>query len=83
MQNAPERRSKTGTSSPTTTESVRSDSLDVLERCIEKFWADNPGLKRNVLRDWYNGGRVSTETNMSGLRAVDAWLKQDPAPVLP
>jgi hypothetical protein len=53
------------------------DFPDILEECIEKFWADNPVLRRNVLRDWYNGGRVTTDTNMAGLRAVRRWLADD------
>lgn len=53
------------------------DLPGILEECIEKFWADNLILQRSILRDWYNGGRISTETNMAGLRAVDRWLKQE------
>lgn len=47
---------------------------DVLEGCIEKFWADNPDIKKQILRDWYAGSLVRHDTNMAGLRAVGKWL---------
>lgn len=50
------------------------DFPDALGECVEKFWADNTELRNRVLRDWYAGGRVTTDTNMAGLRAVDKWL---------
>lgn len=45
-----------------------------LEACIEKFWSDNPDLKRRILQDWYAGGYVSTVSNLVGLKAVGKWL---------
>lgn len=51
---------------------------DNLEGCIEKFWADNPELKRNILKDWYAGGYVSTMSNLAGLKAVGEWLNAAP-----
>jgi hypothetical protein len=52
------------------------DLPDSLEAVIEKFWADNPELKRQVLREWYCGGRVTHVTNKDGMVAVDKWLAQ-------
>lgn len=51
------------------------DVSDVLKTCIDKFWADNPELKHEILRDLYNHGRVCVETSEHGRRVVDAWLK--------
>jgi hypothetical protein len=49
-----------------------------LEPCIEKFWSDNPELKRHILKDWYAGGYVSTASNCAGLKAVSEWLNAAP-----
>lgn len=57
------------------------DAIDLpapLEACIEKFWEDNPELKRKILKDWYAGGYVSTMTNLGGLKAVGEWLNAQP-----
>lgn len=51
-----------------------------LEACIEKFWADNPELKRKILKDWYAGGYVSIVSNLAGLKAVSEWLDAAPVP---
>ena len=66
------------------------DLPDSLERCIEQFWFDNPELKWRILKDWYNGGYVSTMSNLAGLRAVGEWLNSpaametaEPGPELP
>jgi hypothetical protein len=53
---------------------TRDFPADTLEVCIEGFWAKNPELKRQVLRDWYNGGFVGQEANLAGLKAVSKWL---------
>jgi hypothetical protein len=53
---------------------TRDFPADTLDVCIEGFWHDNPDLKRQVLRDWYNGGLVSPEVNIAGLKAVCEWL---------
>jgi hypothetical protein len=47
---------------------------DVLQQCIDQFWADNDELKRAILRDLYANGRVCLETTAMGCRAVDIWL---------
>jgi len=49
-----------------------------LEACIEKFWGDNPELKREILKEWYSGGYISTTTNLGGLKAVGEWLSTEP-----
>lgn len=53
------------------------DYPDSLEQCVEKFWNDNPDLKKQILRDWYAGSLVRHDTNMAGFRAVRAWLHSD------
>lgn len=56
------------------------DFPDSLEVCIEKFWADNPDLKRAILRDWYNGDYVTGRTNLQGFKAMDKWLRASELP---
>lgn len=56
------------------TDYLDQDFPDSLDQCIEQFWADNPDLKKQVLRDWYAGSLVRQDTNMEGLRAVKKWL---------
>jgi hypothetical protein len=53
------------------------DFPDPLEACIEKFWKDNPELKRQILKDWYSNGVISAASNEAGLAAVGAWLRTD------
>ena len=53
---------------------VPQDWPDNIEAVTEKFWGDNPELKRAVLREWYCGGSVSLATNEAGAMAVAKWL---------
>lgn len=62
------------------TDLLANDFPDTLDTCIERFWNDNPELKKQVLRDWYNGGYVTAASNLAGLKAVSKWLSAGPVP---
>jgi hypothetical protein len=54
-----------------------SELPDFLQVCVDRFWENNKELRDQMLRDLYATGRVSTETNKLGQRAVDIWLKSE------
>lgn len=60
---------------------TEADMPVALQQCIDEFWESNAALKREILRDFYNLGRVSYSTELHGCEAVNRWLRKDDAAV--
>lgn len=53
---------------------------DHLNAIVEKFWAENPELKRRIFRAWYSGFDVHSSLNNKGRDAVSLLLEKGSQP---